>query len=94
MPNEGFAPLFRCRGGECVDPDAATHRLDADVSTFPILEVLPFTDNSAKLIFANAAMLVRLPDPGIDHRSRKRARLLVIDPPRTCGLQYLSEGQG
>ena len=51
--------------------------------TFPILEVLPFTDNSAKLIFADAAMLIRLPYPGIYHRSRKCACLLVIDPPRT-----------
>src|SRR5437763_15406906 len=82
MPNEGLACLFCCCGSKSVDPHAAAHGLDADVLTFPILEVLPFTDNSAKLIFADAAMLVRLPYPGIYHRSRKCACLLVIDPPR------------
>jgi hypothetical protein len=34
------------------------------VLTLPILEVLSFTDNSAKLIFTNAAMFVRLSYPG------------------------------
>jgi len=52
------------------------------VSTFPILEVLTFVDDFPELVFPNTSMFVRLPDTGIDHRPRKRPRLLVIHVPR------------
>ena len=49
------------------------------------IHALPMT---AELIFADAAMLVRLPYPGIYQRSRKCGYLLVIDAPRTVHLRH------
>ena len=80
MPNQCLPRLIRCCGGKRIDSDAATHRFDADVSTFPILKVFPFANDCAELILANTPVLVRLPDACI-HQGPAKACAPAGDRP-------------